>query len=483
MSSKSLYATAVIIIGLVAGASVLSNMKADTSEVDYQNAVSQGKELESRKLYGRAVNAYSAAGNIYDSIGLRLKIADIYGRGYEDGEFGSLEYKENVLRGVINDYLEDERVIEAYDGLIEIFINQGDYKRLVNLVKHARSNGKNSDKLTEAYELIRYKYDISQMDFDMLESVGPFWIGRKAVDVDEESGEKPINEFVFLYEDGSESEHYYRIEMSAPTDIQIDGTSYKYYFTKNYGNDIGKLEQSVDVYSSINRDGLRRTYIKGDRESWYQFGSGMISLLDKNTGKWDIFDYEGEIKGGGYDTAGTFGNGYMYVEKDGKSRIINSNFIDVFGEDVKAITGFGGRCSINSRMFMRKASEDKYTLYDMSGETPVSMGITCDDADLFIESVAAFKRGDKWGFMDLAGNVVIEPKYDRAKSFRNGYAAVMKDGVWGFINGNDEMIIEPQFEDAYYFRKDGTVFVMDNGTYGKLALFYMEASNNGENQK
>ncbi len=49
--------------------------------------------------------------------------------------------------------------------------------------------------------------------------------------------------------------------------------------------------------------------------------------------------------------------------------------------------------------------------------------------------VAVQKEKDgKFGFVDLKGNYVIEPKYDRAGYFNGGLAPVMKDGHWGYVN-------------------------------------------------
>ena len=45
----------------------------------------------------------------------------------------------------------------------------------------------------------------------------------------------------------------------------------------------------------------------------------------------------------------------------------------------------------------------------------------------FSEGLAAVKRGDKWGYIDMSGNYVIEPRFDKVHSFRDGLALV-KEG-------------------------------------------------------
>ena len=59
----------------------------------------------------------------------------------------------------------------------------------------------------------------------------------------------------------------------------------------------------------------------------------------------------------------------------------------------------------------------------------------------------------KWGFINTAGEVVIEIKYDDAGSFGEGLAPVQVGEEWGYINADGEMVIEPQFEDACPFHE------------------------------
>lgn len=53
--------------------------------------------------------------------------------------------------------------------------------------------------------------------------------------------------------------------------------------------------------------------------------------------------------------------------------------------------------------------------------------------------------GKKWGFIDWKGHVIVEPKYQNARSFSDGLAAVKRDGMWGFIDSTGNEVIEPKF--------------------------------------
>ena len=46
---------------------------------------------------------------------------------------------------------------------------------------------------------------------------------------------------------------------------------------------------------------------------------------------------------------------------------------------------------------------------------------------------------------------IIEPKYERAGKFSNGFAAVRIDGTFGYIDEADNIVIAPQFESAGVF--------------------------------
>ena len=58
--------------------------------------------------------------------------------------------------------------------------------------------------------------------------------------------------------------------------------------------------------------------------------------------------------------------------------------------------------------------------------------------------------------------MVIEPQYEEAKAFSNGYAGVKKDGKWGFINAENQFQMEGDYQDVLYFTKDKTCFVKEN---------------------
>lgn len=73
----------------------------------------------------------------------------------------------------------------------------------------------------------------------------------------------------------------------------------------------------------------------------------------------------------------------------------------------------------------------------------------------------------KFTFIDMAGRVVSQDRYDFARSFAEGLAPVRKDSRWGFIDKTGKLVIGYHFEDAQPF-SDGLARVRQNGSYGYI---------------
>ena len=72
--------------------------------------------------------------------------------------------------------------------------------------------------------------------------------------------------------------------------------------------------------------------------------------------------------------------------------------------------------------------------------------------------------GDRWGFADQSGKVVINPQFERAEPFASGLAEVRLD-KWGYVNASGKMAVNPQFDKAGPFC-DGLAAVVVGGHCG-----------------
>jgi hypothetical protein len=85
------------------------------------------------------------------------------------------------------------------------------------------------------------------------------------------------------------------------------------------------------------------------------------------------------------------------------------------------------------------------------------------------EELFRILRNEKWGFIDAQGSIVIEPRFDYAFPFRNGFTVVRtgeeRTGKRAFLNASGELITGFVFDRAYHFVNGFGTAVMD-GKWG-----------------
>lgn len=56
--------------------------------------------------------------------------------------------------------------------------------------------------------------------------------------------------------------------------------------------------------------------------------------------------------------------------------------------------------------------------------------------------------GKRWGYVDKEGKFSINPQFEEARPFFNGYALVKSGYKWGLIDTDDKYVINPAFDDV-----------------------------------
>ncbi|MEM6764478.1 MAG: WG repeat-containing protein [Bacteroidota bacterium] len=81
-----------------------------------------------------------------------------------------------------------------------------------------------------------------------------------------------------------------------------------------------------------------------------------------------------------------------------------------------------------------------------SGMAPVLIGSKQEDLIRFPSlSVSTSYTGGKWSFVDEKRQIRFEPVFQEAKPFREGLAAVKKNGKWGYLQPNGKFLVKPSF--------------------------------------
>lgn len=75
------------------------------------------------------------------------------------------------------------------------------------------------------------------------------------------------------------------------------------------------------------------------------------------------------------------------------------------------------------------------------------------------------KSGDKWGFVDREGKIVVNPQFEEASAFRDGIALIKTSGEksgYGFIDTSGKMVINPSYKSATVFNEGIAWVVSEN---------------------
>lgn len=80
----------------------------------------------------------------------------------------------------------------------------------------------------------------------------------------------------------------------------------------------------------------------------------------------------------------------------------------------------------------------------------------------FAQGLLPLKLGQKDGYIDTTGRVIIEPQFDKAEAFSDGLAKVIVDGKKGYIDKTGKFAIPPRFMDAGPF-SEGRAAVSEDG--------------------
>lgn len=69
------------------------------------------------------------------------------------------------------------------------------------------------------------------------------------------------------------------------------------------------------------------------------------------------------------------------------------------------------------------------------------------------KTLIPFKKDYKYGYIDLEGNVVVKPLFERTFPFKDGLGRFKHKNLYGYFNEDGKILIRPQFEEAWDFHE------------------------------
>lgn len=396
----------------------------------YEAYLKQARSFAEQGILVDAVDNYTQALKSRPSLELFIEVGEFYKSS------GETRKAQQWADAVLEKYPKEKA---AYEFSMGLYCEHEDYIMCFDLYDTCKKRRISSEYIEGLMAEIEYEYFLSEQ-FD---EVSVYSGGLCAVRAEEKWG--------YVNEKGSKV---------IPAQFEAAGAF--------IGERAAVVDNSGEVYF-IDTQGNRKMNLKalqGIKAATF-IDNHIFAAFDGN--RWKFYDTDMNYLFGEYDSCSAMGNGIAAVESAGQWSLLdregNTKTPNPFGDVIIDQKGVAYR---NERLFALDGSY--YYLVDSSGSHIGQQGY--DDAVLFNDTTyAAVKLNGQWGFIDKNGNMVIEPQYEEARSFSNGFAAVRVKGKWGFINLENKMVIEPQFEDAGDFTGSGSVFVNNGYEWTLLRLY------------
>lgn len=417
--------TAVIISMLLIVLGAVGWLTVATQEIskgsEHKNYVEEADGWAKEGLYQRAISSYELAAKEKSTEELYVKMSNAYKKRYAEAPEDTFDAYKNFLNTAVDKYCANKELVDDY---YEFFMAQGKYKDVYARLVAAIDNGYNDKTIKEKLLVAKYAFKLRNSVFSSMSGGlnDIYTVGRK----------KGYN--VHDAEDG-------------------------FLFTSDYeyisvmGNDGLVVVTSKDS-RIIDKTGVVMGIFKDKVTDASVYSEGLVAACCN--GKYSFYNDFAEKQFGDYEAAGAFQNGLAAVKSGGKWMLVNKKGEVKSEKYDEIVLNSLGEYIVNNIIIAKQGNN--YKFYDSKWKEKAT--IKCDDIDISTnDGKIAFCQGEKWGFVNTSGEVVIKPTYENAKSFSNGLAAVCKDGEWGFINTEGKVVIDYQFTDAAYMDSTGNCAV------------------------
>lgn len=418
----------VIVMGLSVYSLVNNTLEKKKSNEKY---LATANEFRKDGIVEDAVENYKKALSITKNIDVAMEIGNVYLEN---------NYSEEALRWGETLVEEYPKEIKAYIFLLQQYVKEERYEDCFVLNDITEGRKIANDEFKNIIQTIKYKFAI---DFSEYEQVSTFGDGYCAVSENDKWG--------YVNEQGTMT------------------VSCIYTQADTYFDDYAAVQDENREWYYINTEGNKKKAVKNLKSCTYlgSFYDDKLVACDSN--EYAYYNKNFEKLSDSFTYASALNGDIGAVDKDGEWSLVNSkgeiltgNKYEEFVLDDKKIAYRNGRA------FGKR--NDLYYMIDENGKEIKTEVL--QEAKLFLpgSDVTAVKVGDKWGFIDTKGKMVIEAQYQDARPFSNELAAVMVNGKWGFIDTDGKMVIEPQFEDVKDFNTQGRVFVSEGSGWRLLKL-------------
>lgn len=399
-----------------------------------QGHILEAQRLEEKGLYLDAIEEYAKVKELkQDVLEIEEYIADDY--------FAMGDYKEykSQLNLIIDTYGPIEAdIIKLY----EFHKNYSSENSLIDCIKGLYEKYPDSQIVKDYYNSIKGKYTEKYINLDRIESFN----NKYAVfELNDKEGLLSVDGKVVI--EAVYDEIIYN-GYDADSITVKDGD--KYYFINENGYKTKEPEEHYEYMGMISQ---KRVVAKRNNKYGY---------LDSNLNEKIAFIY---------DDATTFNGNVAAVRKGDKWALI-----DRTGEEIteyiyeEVAVNSKGYCCVNDRICVKQ--NGNWSLINSKAEV-IGTDIYHNMKAFESEELCAVSKNDKWGYINMAGELVIDYTYQDAQSFTYGFAPVKNNGLWGYIDLDNKLLIEYAFEEAKNITENGVAPIAREGVWTLIELIVL----------
>lgn len=423
-SRKRLIIVVLILFNVLAIVKIAGNTEAQVAEDnELKNALETARNYKEKNLNVAALEFYQKALEKTDTVEVRKEMIQAYKGALKNGEISEQAIIDDFVLASVDQLWKQEGI---YEIALDYFDKANEAEQMVEVIQRAMTNNISSNKIKKSYEKLSHAYTKLDVFFQ---------------DVKYSNGEQ------YCVSDGNQYGY-----VDAFGNI-IRG--YMYDFASPYYDGYAVVKSGEFVYLT-DENGTRWKYLDKDTQSSCGIEDGVVVICKGEKSSWIKLD--GTYTSKQFDYVGKFSQNMSAINEGGDWYIVNSDGEKISSKYCDVKMNNLQECVTNGVIF---AKESSWHMFNTKMEKMSSFDF--DDVDVcYGGEYFAFKKNGKWGFADYKGNILIQPQYQEAKAFCNGYAGVKKDGKWGFINTQNQFQMSGDYQDVLYFTKDKTCFVKEN---------------------
>lgn len=405
----------------------------DEENAEYKAHLEMAEEYVSRELYQKAIEEYDAAIVIESTEEIWASKLDAFSMACEE----NIKLEGDYLTAASAAVSQYPRNVEFLMCLSQLYARQEDFHSARSVLERAIESGINNKEVDALLLEIKYAY---QLIWDTYDDYRP--CSNEFYAVSDNDG------WSYIKEDGGTT-NFKGLTFAGPVGekgIRVVRSDEKSYL----------VDSREVIQGYLNFEPLDAGF----------FAEGLVPISDQSG--YSYYNSLGDKQFGGYTQAGAFAGGEAAVQQDGKWMLINPAGEKTTDQVYEEIRLHDNGCH---KMYGVMVAKQNGVWHFFKDGTSVG-GYA--DADIITEDkLVAISQDGKWGFVDLEGNVVIAPAFEKARSFSNGLAAVYDGTGWGFIDKNGTVVIDCVFSDVGYFNSEGCCMVKPEteGDWQMLSLY------------